>query len=418
MNKLIQIILTLSIACTIGSSQPVMLTRQEAANDLEFFIKTLEEKHPNPGANFQNYRSYKDSLVAGLPESILHEDFAQMISLYANLFRDGHTFALNSDIPDSAMVLPFDITVKNNRVYILHSLHENSRSEYEGAEIIRINGIDIDHLIKLLMPYVAGETRTHRMARLESGFAGLVYRVLGEATEVELRKEDKNHLIHPSLMERQHWLRQNINAQRPKYDFELMNATTALITFNDMGNINKRSFAKFLKKSFKELKANNIDHLIIDLRHNGGGNFLFGQMLIAYLTDKPYTVHKKYQYDMAGQKVNLKLINDITPPKRKNKFTGNIYFLTGAYTYSSSASIISAVKSNNLGQVIGKPIGQPYSGYIDMSTFNLPKSKLLCGSSTVYYEYIGINEVNKFIGIPPDIDTDEDALVYLLDTLK
>ncbi|MCC5928895.1 MAG: hypothetical protein JJU28_06590 [Cyclobacteriaceae bacterium] len=76
------------------------------------------------------------------------------------------------------------------------------------------------------------------------------------------------------------------------------------------------------------------------------------------------------------------------------------------------------MKANQIGQIIGKPIGQPYAGFIDMTTFHLPNSKLGCGTSTVYYEYIGAHEISKHEGIPPDIDTEEDALEYILKHLE
>ncbi|HMO39316.1 MAG TPA: S41 family peptidase [Saprospiraceae bacterium] len=417
MNKRLTLLFLLGLLYHQCPGQPTSLSKQQATQDVEFFVKTLEAKHPNPTANFPNYRAYKDSLIASFSASIASEDFAKTICLYANLFQDGHTFASNMKIPDTAQVLPFDVAMKNNRFFILNSLHKDFSTEYKGAEIIGINGTSIRDVINLAMPFAGGETEAHQLARLAYSFAGFVYRVMGEITEVNLQQEGKHVSIRPPLIDRAQWLQKSISTNRPVFDYQNIDEKTSLILFTDMSNLSKKEFSQFLDKTFQGIKNSNTENLIIDLRHNGGGNFLYGQMLLAYLTDKPYTVHNKYQYDMDGKKTNPKMF-EIKPENQKNRFVGNVYFLTSPYTYSSAASMIAAVKFNKIGQIIGTPIGQPYAGFIDMTTFTLPNSKLLCGTSTVYYEYAGATDSNKNLGIEPDVDTAEDALSYVLDKLK
>ncbi len=397
--------------------QQASLSKQHATEDFDFFIKTLEAKHPNPAANFPNYRAYKDALVASFPESMLYDEFALSFSKFANLFQDGHTFVANSKIPDTAKVLPFDVATRNNKVFVSNAMTVALGKEFEGAEITGINGMEINAVLNQIQPLIGGETEEHKMARLEYGFAGYVYRVLGEVAALDILHENKASIIHPTLIDRTQWLQLSITANRPKFGCQSIDPKTSLLSFTEMADLNKREFKQFLETTFKALKAQNVENLIIDLRYNGGGNFLYGQMLLAYLTDKPYTVHHKYQYDMDGKKTNRDML-EIAPSSQKNSFSGKLYFLTGPYTYSSAASIVAAVKFNKLGQIVGKPIGQPYAGFIDMTTFSLPNSKLLCGTSTVYYEYAGVTGLNRHLSIEPDIDTDEDALSVLLERLK
>ena len=418
MNRQLIILLVMGLINMQCLGQSTFLSKQQVTQDFDYFVKTLEEKHPNPSAHFSKYRAFKDSLISSFSESISYEDFSRTIAKYANLFQDGHTFASNTKISDTAKVLPFDVLLKNNRFFISNLFHEDFSTEYEGAEIISINDEPIDDVISLVMPYLGGETAEHKLSRLEHSFAGFVYRVMGEITELGLHQEGSDLTIRPALIERSQWLQQSINQKRPVFEYQSIDSKTSLILFTDMGNLSRKEYKRFLNNTFKEIKNNNIKNLIIDLRHNGGGNFLYGQMLIAYLTDKPYIVHDTYQYDMEGQKINRNLVGEIKPKNRKNIFSGNLFFLASPYTYSSAASIVSAVKFNGIGKIIGKPIGQPYAGFIDMTTFKLPNSKLLCGTSTIYYEYAGATDINKQLGIHPDIETDEDALELVLNKIK
>ncbi len=45
-------------------------------------------------------------------------------------------------------------------------------------------------------------------------------------------------------------------------------------------------FNLFLEETFRKIKEEEIEHLIIDIRNNSGGNSTLGDALLDYLTDK------------------------------------------------------------------------------------------------------------------------------------
>lgn len=44
----------------------------------------------------------------------------------------------------------------------------------------------------------------------------------------------------------------------------------------------------FADSMFTTLKLNNINNLIIDVRENGGGNSKVGDIILGYISDKPF----------------------------------------------------------------------------------------------------------------------------------
>ncbi|MFN4000403.1 S41 family peptidase [Algoriphagus sp.] len=405
-------ILCIGITSSGSSFAQGTITKTQASEDIRFFNKTIQSKHPQPDKHFSNFEAYSDSLISVLPEILPMDEFTQMMAKYANKFQDGHTYIQNSEVLEDALFLPFELKIKEKKAFISKSMR--SDADLKGAEIISINSIDFSLILKNALELAGGETVEHRLSRIERSFPFYLYRLLGDVLEMEVLIDKQIVKLSPKLIKRDEWLSlSNFNAI-PKYHFQIMDDKVGLITFSDMAGIKKSEFNSFLKSTFKELSDKKIDKLIIDLRDNGGGNFLFGEMLLSYLSENPYTLQQKYQYDMQGAKVNQKMTQPIRPKSQKNRFSGELYFLTSPYTYSSAATIIAAAKYNSIGKIVGQAIGQPYSGFIDVTNFLLPHSKLTCGTSTVYYEYVGITEENATMGIPPDIFTDEDALELLL----
>lgn len=394
-----------------------VLSKTQAKEDLNFFIQKLESLHPDPKAYFPNYSTYLDSLYFTFPDQISIESFAQKAALFANKFKDGHTYIQNSPIPPEAGLLPFEVVIKGERVFIKNDISSGNGQDLAGAELLNINGVATREVLDRMLPFSGGETIEHQLARSERGFERNVYRLFGEINQIEVMINKEPLILEPNLVSKAEWDQHLIQNRHLKNDFRYLESKIALLEFVDMHSISKKEFAAYLNDAFRQIHKNKSTKLIIDLRNNGGGNFLFGKMLISYLTDSPYRLHDKYQYDKEGKKVNKSMIEPVKPQKQKYRFGGEVYFLTSAYTYSSAATLVAAAKYNDIGKIIGQPIGQPYSGFIDMKNFTLPHSKLQMGVSTVYYEYMGITEENRLKGIEPHVYEYVDALEELISSL-
>ena len=133
---------------------------------------------------------------------------------------------------------------------------------------------------------------------------------------------------------------------------------------------------RFFKNSFRALKANRIDHLIIDVRSNGGGSVSNSTNITRYISDHKFKVadslfaerrssrYGKYIADNFWNKLFIRFFTrkrkdgklhfgyferHYFKPRKKDHFDGKVYILTGGNSFSATALFASAlVKQENV----------------------------------------------------------------------
>ncbi len=190
------------------------------------------------------------------------------------------------------------------------------------------------------------------------------------------------------------------------------------LDFNSYHNYVQQSggdFRIFLEKMFTDIYQNKISFLVVDLRNNGGGNSIlanqfFDHIKLAYPI-KPFTTAVKlsqlmrhyypetvdyylnllrtnfgveaklpyyYDFDLEMKEDYFSIIRNQESgfylPESKHKFDGKLIFITGNGTFSSAGDMVTIAYDNNLGMVIGEPMGQKPTSYGDILYFTLPNS--------------------------------------------
>lgn len=145
-----------------------------------------------------------------------------------------------------------------------------------------------------------------------------------------------------------------------------------------------------INKALDSLKFHGVEDLIIDLRKSPGGHAESGYALIDRITDKHYCTDSEEHFFVKSamltsnnkwarniwtsrkylNKNEIKTImetgrdtiityqySEITPKKYKNKFTGNIWVLTGANTFSAAVGVAAIIQDCKLGTVVGEETG-------------------------------------------------------------
>lgn len=148
----------------------------------------------------------------------------------------------------------------------------------------------------------------------------------------------------------------------------LNNSKTVYINFKEYGTIDEMQ--TFSEHVFNFIEEHKSEHLIIDLRDNYGGDFYKGLILSSYLN--------------ACDSINWK---------------DNVYVIINRKTYS--AAMVNAVQFRQLlnAKIVGEPTGANPNGYQDLGQFCLPNSKLLITYSKRLFR---IQEA-KNNGLQPDI---------------
>lgn len=173
-------------------------------------------------------------------------------------------------------------------------------------------------------------------------------------------------------------------------------------------------YRECLKDMFAEVRENNIQNVAVDLRDNGGGNSMVATEFIRYLNADNYQTETSvwrlgcFAFAYGNGKVQNKKYSDLT-------FSGNVYLLTSAGSFSSAMMFAEYIKDNQLGTLIGEAPGNTPSGYGDIAVFSLPNSGLYMQISTK--EFFRADAQAEENLITPDIECEASGALEALHRL-
>lgn len=186
----------------------------------------------------------------------------------------------------------------------------------------------------------------------------------------------------------------------------------------------------FFRKSFATIKNLQLKNIVFDIRENGGGRVSNAIALTRYLKQDPFKVadtvaavkntfkhtrHIKFmgaylfamQLSSRTMKDGLMHTNgyekQIHKPTTKNFFSGNIYIVQGALSFSAATMFAGWLKNQQNVTIVGEPSG---GGFYGNSAMFLPKIYLPNTKITVglpLYKVVLRKNVSKGFGVPPDV---------------
>ncbi len=181
--------------------------------------------------------------------------------------------------------------------------------------------------------------------------------------------------------------------------------------------------ASSLVKSFQEFKGQNIRHLILDLRYNGGGSVSSAAALCALITDKlksgtPFIVYKgnknggtvNHSIDQAFANGNQNIGFDAL--KVSALSLSEVYIITSANTASAAEVVINNLKPYiKVTQIGDKTLGKDMAAFT-LSDTETPENKWVI-YPMVYKIFNILDSGNYTSGIEPALMADEYAQLPL-----
>ncbi len=187
---------------------------------------------------------------------------------------------------------------------------------------------------------------------------------------------------------------------------------------------------KFFRQTFKKIREEKVENIVLDLRENGGGNVATSNLLSKYFADKSFklgdtvkAISRKFEYKNHIKKWGMywfamnffahkekdgfihykRFEKHYFKPKKKNHFNGQLYVVQGGFTFSASTMFISNIYQQKNVTLVGEPTGGGFYGNTAMHlpTIVLPNSKL----RVVLPMYRLVMDKNrpKGLGIQPDV---------------
>lgn len=377
--------------------------------DFSLLQNILHSNHPSLYwyASKDSVDGYFAATEASLNDSLTEHDFKNKVSWAVAKIHCGHTtvraskkyYQYYSRHPFPQF--PLSLKVWGDSAVVVRNLLPDSAAIKRGAIITAING----RAMKLVIDSMCGLIGTDGYSinfkyQLISFNFPVYYRnafgtdsqylinyvdTLGNLKETTLKNYDfKLDSIGRKLTLVPRIPKKQLKKLKLLTDRKLMIDTALNTAFLSVNTFNEGKLIRFFNRSFKKIHSDHIKNLVIDLRLNSGGSVLACTRLSQYLTDKPFHVadtvaafsrsfpYKKHikpwfiywlSMHLSGRKYEDRRIHfryfehHLYKPKKKNHFDGNIYLLTGGYTFSAATLVTTRLKGQHNVKVVGEETG-------------------------------------------------------------
>ena len=365
---------------------------QELHSDLLFLYTSIKEQHPQLYAF-----SSKDSLdllaekiLSEINEPLTLEEFYLETAKLTNAVYCSHTgvklpTTYQNLVNDFGNYFPLRLFFDDDRAFYISGMSEGDHLLSPGNEIISINDKSINEIIKKLFYYIPSEgcNTTTKYNELNNRFNTLFY-LLDDSEQfiVKFKTGDsiKSVTISSSNLS-------DINLDYGTIDNNKL-VDFAYINTKTIGVLKVSSFAipemdhylYQLDSIFSDLKTNNIQNLIIDLRNNSGGHPIFAAQLFSYLTDREFIYFKRNE----EVKDFEPLYNTMQP--NKLNFIGNVFVFINGGCLSTTGHLISLLKFYTNAIFIGEEPGSTFRCNDFSMQMALPKSGILVNVPRTIFE--------------------------------
>ena len=410
------------------SFQATQLSPAQTQADFDLMRKALEEAH----TGLYRYVSKPEmdrvftTRRAKLNRPMSKTEFLAVLMETTAAIRCGHT-GVQPDAETQAAfaaapLFPMRIMIEKHKLFVLANDTPNDSTIRPGMEILEINGRTSREIFDRIMPAIStdGDIETGKWRRLEGSFNRNYWLLVDQAKEFTIKarsadgKTTNVKLAGVTAEDRkknQNPVNNEAKANRQKLDWSQDNLSLRFLKDPEIAQIRIRSFGgadypQWMENTFRTLREKGTKTLVIDLRGNGGGEDMYGAMLVSYLTDKPFryfdhirvkTIDPSFKAytdwsadderslregaavnSEGGFLVTQKLHPGVAEqPPGKYPFLGQTIVLISGRTFSTAADFCAVAHHLKRATFIGEETGGAYYGNNsgEMPILTLPNSK-------------------------------------------
>jgi hypothetical protein len=397
------------------------LNPEKLKEDFDLFRLALEEAH----AGLYRYTPKKEisdffnSLYSRLDSEMSEIEFFRLLSPVIEKTHCLHTAIYPSGTYRKAMekekkFFPLAVNFFSGRAYVVRDFGATGPIPI-GSEVLTVNGRPMNEVLERLKAVLPsdGRNETYKLRVLDRLFSEKYFLYIGPAEIFEISFRDPGSdrvrsAAVPAVM------LETINHKSPGFQelyreslkLEVMKeAPIAILTvktfvpriLQQMGF----DYARFLEDAFKEIREKNIQHLVIDLRWNDGGEG--SAEILTYLLDRPFAVNARIDtprtrysfleftdkglffnafhprlWTRDGERYLLKGRWGETKKPQEPHFSGKVYILVNGMSISDTSSFAALAHYHRRAVFIGEETGGGYFGGNsgDYLGLTLPHSKL------------------------------------------
>ena len=342
----------------------------------------------------QEFEHELERLIEQLPVLREHQVVLELMRI-TRLVGDGHTQLPIMASPHTHYPLRFRLFGDEVRVVAAAEAYQS----HLGARVVAIGGQPIDEVLQTLRPVVQGVENPfslqsslafHLTIEEMLHAAGITQQAGAAQFSFETDAGDLTSQIvtSVSMHEFVEQTRHRV-ATRPDFGDRAIEHSDGLWLSTDEATASAYLYfssyptfdemLEFAQRAAEHLDANDIRHLVIDLRDNGGGDFFVGLAM----------AHPMLMTDSLDWK-------------------NGVYALIGRDTFSAAMSNAVQFRQILNARLIGEPTGANPVGYQELGSFELPNSKRLVTYSQRLYRF----QQAATQGVQPDVLIATDAATY------
>jgi len=398
---------TLSVTGCAYTKDLTVLSRKQAIYDLDYLVKNVKAKHPDPFAriNEGEFDNHVQQIKANFGEQTSRKDFSLSIAELLALIRDDHT--RHTEVPDFVVfwrsggkVFPLGLRYQNCNMTV-NAWPKAIKPQYlkKGDTIIAINGRPMESLLEEYRKYISAETDKQQNWILEGRLHCFLWLKEGQCESFELTLMNSNGVEYtetiPALAAAPSKSQNNMKTQE-FFSFSFyLDKKICFFKAQSFWRELLNDYMRRLKNLISQMKENETSILIVDLRGNGGGHWKFCWELLSRTTTKSIN---------AG--------GDIIRPK-SDGWDGHLVLLCDRGTASAAVYPAVMVKDCNVGIIAGEETGGRASYCGNIINIRLPNSNLHCQIATKYFmRPAGYNDGRGVLpDLPLDVTLEDSVLV-------
>lgn len=343
--------------------------------EFESMLRQMQNTHPNLFmiVDFEAFFRVKEEILNEINRPMNQMDAFRLYSRMNPVLKDGHQAIglpkfrdqLNEATKQGDRLFPLRVFIdKDFRLMVKSPSHGLTA----GTLIHRINGVDAVEINKHMEQRMFGDNTDLRRNIIADRYATNLWLQYGSSKVFELEVQDGENTKTVRVDGITELLphRQKDKGFEDHYSFEML-------AEEQVGYLKANTFMyyqgyeqwlAFTDSLFAELRKNDSNYLIIDVRDNGGGDDQFWiNGIMPYIAKKEWQrmlhflgrvrdIDQTYP-DRLGEVAIFDFLGEYEVSE-KPKFDGEVYVIVGRKTYSSSIMFTSIIKDSELGKIVGQ----------------------------------------------------------------
>jgi hypothetical protein len=365
-------------------------------------------------------------LIGSLRDSLTEQQFRLRIAKAVGHIHCGHTSVRGSKAAQryrqrqKELLFPLQVKIwDQDSMAILANAHRDDTALVRGMMVHSINGRPISDIIDSLCRFISADGLHHvfKYQLLSNNFPSWYKAIIGLDTAYTISATGRDGMpasyhiknfdpvLSDSILKaagkKTGWIKQHPGPtplKRSRFDRErsLRIDTARSLAIMELNTFSFARLHHFFHKTFRDLEKMQIKNLAIELRENGGGNIVNSTLLTRYLSDHSFKVADtvaavSFNYPVPGvvkngvaYKMQSWFVTRRTgdgrmhyrmyerkhfKPKRNHHYDGQIFIITGGFTFSASNLFINPLKGQKNITVLGEETG---GGAYGNSAVNIP----------------------------------------------